>query len=215
MIPLRCWDGLWSTKRWDKVSSDTRLVLTDIFNEGQVTGMKMDPSRVSQMVRSAQLPDGSTRFSPNDWMTPKQIANLFSWLSSAAISQTAADNAESAEQNDALCMEAMRKSVYDEVDISLCAIDRTYLNKLSMIDLKSICGLFDVWISEELSKKKKATFVNAVFDFLKLCPCKNWKIMVINRWFCWWKRFEEVGMNYISPTLLLVLTVLPPWIKFP
>ena len=60
----------------------TRKNLTDaqkyeVFQGGERTGKKADPSIVSKAMQRAKLSNGSSIFEKDDFLTPQQIAGLF------------------------------------------------------------------------------------------------------------------------------------------
>ena len=52
--------------------------LTDVFQAGERTGQKADPTSVSKAMRRAKHSDGSSIFDKYDYLTPPQIAGFFS-----------------------------------------------------------------------------------------------------------------------------------------
>ena len=55
--------------------------LTEVFQVGERTGQKADPTSVSKAMRRVKHSDGSNIFDECDYPTPLQIAGLFSRLS--------------------------------------------------------------------------------------------------------------------------------------
>ena len=55
--------------------------LTEVFQVGERTGQKADPTSVSKAMRRVKHSDGSNIFDKRDYLTPLQIAGFFSRLS--------------------------------------------------------------------------------------------------------------------------------------
>ena len=51
-----------------------------MFQEGERTGQKADPTEISKAMRRAKHSDGSSMFEKDDFLTPLQIAGFFSRL---------------------------------------------------------------------------------------------------------------------------------------
>ena len=54
--------------------------LTEVFQAGERTGRKADPTDISKAMRRAKHSDGSAIFKKDDFLTPQQIAGFFSHL---------------------------------------------------------------------------------------------------------------------------------------
>ena len=57
-----------------------KTYLTEAFQEGEPTGPKADPANISKAMRKAKHSDDSSIFEKDDFLTPLQIAGLFSRL---------------------------------------------------------------------------------------------------------------------------------------
>ena len=57
-----------------------KTYLTEVFQEGERTGQKADPTEISKAMRRAKHSDGSSMFEKDDFLTPLQIAGFFSRL---------------------------------------------------------------------------------------------------------------------------------------
>ena len=57
-----------------------KTYLTEVFQEGERTGQKADPTEISKAMRRAKHSDGSSIFEKDDFLTPLQIAGFFSRL---------------------------------------------------------------------------------------------------------------------------------------
>ena len=55
--------------------------LTEVFQDGERTGQKADPTSISKAMRRVKHSDGSNIFDKCDYLTPLQIAGFFSRLS--------------------------------------------------------------------------------------------------------------------------------------
>ena len=55
--------------------------LTEVFQVGERTGQKVDPTSISKAMRRVKHSDGSNMFDKCDYLTPLQIAGFFSRLS--------------------------------------------------------------------------------------------------------------------------------------
>ena len=57
-----------------------KTYLTEVFQEGERTRQKADPTEISKPMRRAKHSDGSSIFEKDDFLTPWQIAGFFSRL---------------------------------------------------------------------------------------------------------------------------------------
>lgn len=68
-----------SAKR-TRLTESQKQYLTEVFQIGERTGQKADPSNVSKSMRKARNPDGSSKFDASSFLTSQQVASFFSRL---------------------------------------------------------------------------------------------------------------------------------------
>jgi hypothetical protein len=61
-------------------SPAVKKFLDEIWRSGECTGMKADASNVAKLMRSKTTSDGARMFSPQQWLSARQIMNYFSRL---------------------------------------------------------------------------------------------------------------------------------------
>ena len=66
-----------STVTRKNLTAAQKTYLTEVFQEGERTGQKADPSNISKAMRRAKHSDGSSIFGKDDFLTPLQIAGFF------------------------------------------------------------------------------------------------------------------------------------------
>ncbi len=85
-----------------RFSETQRKYLTDVFVNGEATGHKADPSKVSKAMRKAKNPDGTRTFNKDHFLTSQQISGFFSRLArkKALHSNDSARNDETDDEDD-------------------------------------------------------------------------------------------------------------------
>jgi hypothetical protein len=81
----------WALKKDRKCvrfSSDLKAFLKEVFERGERSGQKMNPSTVARNMRICRNSHGKKRFQPDECLQPSQIAAFFSRLCVCARNQT-------------------------------------------------------------------------------------------------------------------------------
>lgn len=72
--------ALKKTKTSTRFPQDVKSYLTDIFLQGEETGIKANPSNVATNMKKEKCKGGAKRFKKEEWLTSEQIARYFSRL---------------------------------------------------------------------------------------------------------------------------------------
>jgi len=72
--------GLKKTKTSKRFSQDVKSYLTDIFLQGEETGIKANPLNVATNMKKEKCQGGAKRFKKEEWLTSEQIVRYFSRL---------------------------------------------------------------------------------------------------------------------------------------
>ena len=60
-----------------RLSESQKQYLTEVFQIGERTGHKTDPSNVSKSMRKARNADGSFKFGASSYLTSQQVVSFF------------------------------------------------------------------------------------------------------------------------------------------
>jgi hypothetical protein len=69
--------ALKNRKKSTRFSSKVKNYLSDIFQEGENNGKKLNPYTVSKMIRNEMDEEGAHLFLPSDWLTHQQVRGVF------------------------------------------------------------------------------------------------------------------------------------------
>jgi len=163
--------------------------LDNKFQNGQESGHKADPEKVSRDMRYARRDNGERRFNVKEFLTVQQIQSYF--LRTAAKMKhavTAQSGHDSIDDNDSQAAqeqaayssvrlavlhqcELLHPIVYDKLNI--CSLySRNKLTKLSVAQLRFICSYvyYNMDIEEQQSKRK-APHITFISDLVGSCSC--------------------------------------------
>ena len=104
--------------------------LTEVFQGGERIGKKADPSIISKAMQRAKLSNGSSIFEMDDFLTPQQIAGLFSRLTAKNLTfSTRGEDVEKHEANREKDIQELNEEVMRTFD----------LQHAIMFDVYNIC----------------------------------------------------------------------------
>ena len=83
-------------------SQAVKMYLHELFEKGQRTGRKSEPSDVARDLKSAKTADGTKRFQPDDWLSASRVASYFSRLAAALRIQSEASAVTESEDSHAM-----------------------------------------------------------------------------------------------------------------
>jgi Arf-GAP/Rho-GAP domain/ANK repeat/PH domain-containing protein 3 len=171
------------TSRASKRFNETqRKYLEDKFKIGQTTGCKQDPIAVSTEMRSAMNKEGTRLFSPDEFLTPKQVQSFFSRMASKVRKGQAGEykdeDIEAAAEQEAY--EETPMVVLKEVQLqhpmvfdtfNLCDLEPSgKLCELSVSMLRNICEHYDLPVGD-ITKKRKAPYIALLSELIRECEC--------------------------------------------
>ena len=159
-----------------------RKYLEDKFKISQTTGCKQDPISVSTAMRSAMNKEGTRLFSPEEFLTPKQVQSFFSRMASKVRKEQAYDS-EDEDIEAAVEQEAYEEThmvVLKEVQLqhpmvfdtfNLCDMETSgKLSELSLSMLRNVCDHFDLPV-KDITKKRKAPYILLLSELIRECEC--------------------------------------------
>ena len=132
--------------------------LTEVFQVGERTGQKADPTSISKAMRRVKHSDGSNIFDKFDYLTPLQIAGFFSRLSAKKTYSVEQSSEEEEPERNELITEKAIEEMSNEVTKALalqhpimyetyniCEIVGQYrLAKFSIRTLQNICAALEL-----------------------------------------------------------------------
>ena len=165
------------TRKATRFSETQRRYLEEIFNLGQTTRKKQDPSTVAQDMRFAKNMDGSKLFQSDEYLSPQQVQSYFSRIAAKSRDTSELDVAATQDQQ---MMDATRQVVLDQVqllhpivfdNLNICAMHRgNRFKQLSVSMLSTICDYFDI-PTEGCNQKRKADYIAALNKLVLACEC--------------------------------------------
>ena len=181
--------GLKMQRKCTRLSPKARQWLKKKFDAGQESGMKADPAQVAREMQFVRNVGGNLVFSPEEWLTPKQIANFFSRHARKVKSSTdqPTDHDDNDEEDIAneyenaieVATQQLRLDINDLValrhpvmhsELNLCQLSsENKLPMLKMCQLKDICESFGLPLQGP--KNKKTTFLSALGTLVSECEC--------------------------------------------
>ena len=171
-----------------RFSENVKSYLQSRFSVGVETGRKSDPGQVSADMRIAKNPDGTRKFSRDEWLTKIQVQVFFSWLAAAQRRQLTP--AEVTEVEGGLLLEdelAQLEQKNEDEDVqeilsqigvehpityhgyNICDLVKTEaLSRFTVKELRVMCDNFEL---PRKSTDKKSTLIGYVTDLVKECSC--------------------------------------------
>lgn len=156
--------------------------LTEVFQEGERTGQKADPTYISKAMRRAKHGDGSSIFEKDDFLTPLQIAGFFSRLTAKKTYSTGGEDVERHEANTEKDIQELTEEVmktfalqhpimFDKYNI--CEIvGQSKLSKFSVGMLREICTALELDVSS-ITSKRKQPYMDILQRLVDKCGCKT------------------------------------------
>ena len=158
--------------------------LTNVFQAGERTGQKADPTSVSKAMRRAKHSDGSSIFDKCDYLTPPQIAGFFSRLSAKkTYSRDQPGDEEELERHELETEKAIEEMtsevtktfalqhpiMYEKYNI--CEIVcQSKLSKFSIPTLQKICAALELDVAS-MTGKRKQPYVEIIEGVVARCGC--------------------------------------------
>lgn len=160
--------------------------LTGVFQEGERTGQKADPTSVSKAMRKAKQSDGSSIFGKSDYLTPLQIAGFFSRLSAKkTYSMDLPGQEEELEMHEIETEKAIEEIANEVTETfalqhpimyekyNICEIVcQSKLSKFTIGTLQKICTALDLDITS-VTGKRKQPYMAIIEDVVARCACKT------------------------------------------
>lgn len=158
--------------------------LTEVFQAGERTGRKADPTDISKAMRRAKHSDGSTIFKKDDFLTPQQIAGFFSRLTAKKTYDTeraANDDVEIHEANTEKAIQELTKEVTNTFTLqhpimfdkyNVCEmVCQSQLTKLTIATLREICTALEIDVSPLW--KRKQPYIDRLIELVDRCSCRS------------------------------------------
>ena len=159
--------------------------LTEVFQAGERTGQKADPTRISKAMRRAKHSDGSSLFDKGDFLTPTQIAGFFSRLTAKKTYSTETLGDEEAETHEASTEKEIQE-LTDEVmktfslehpimfdKYNICELVRQdRLSKFSIRLLHEICTALELDVTS-ITSKLKQPYMDMLQKLVSRCSCHS------------------------------------------
>ena len=171
-----------------RLSESQKQYLTEVFQIGERTGHKADPSNVSKSMRKARNADGSFKFGAASYLTSQQVASFFSRLAAkrvAAADEPQDEEREHQEEMDMIqeqSIEELSKKVVEEISIqhpimydthNICELVAcSKLSKFSVQMLRDMCNFYQLDISS-INIKRKKPYLELLKNLVKGCSCNS------------------------------------------
>ena len=170
-------------RKW--FSSKQKDYLNAIFDIGEQSGKKANPSNVSQAMRAAKDNDGQRLFSSDEFLTTKQIASFFSRLAAKrnVDSDEESDDERSNEIEHQSTLEELKDAVMSDLSIqhshpivydayNLCEmVQNSRLLAFSIAMLNNICLSFGLDTSS-IKVKRKKPYTEMLTNLVMGCECQ-------------------------------------------
>ena len=162
---------------------------TEVFQVGERTRQKADPTSVSKAMRRVKHSDGSNIFDKCDYLTPLQIAGFFSRLSAKkTYSVEQSSEEEEPERNELITEKAIIEEMSDEVTKALALqhpimyetynicdiVGQCKLAKFSIRTLQNICAALKLDVASMIGKRKQP-YMEIIEGVLARCGCETSK----------------------------------------
>ena len=120
-----------------RLSESQKQYFTEVFQIGERTGHKADPSNVSKSMRKARNADGSFKFGAASYLTSQQVASFFSRLAAKRVA--AADEPQDEETEHQEEMDMIQEQSIEE--LSKKVVEEISIQHPVMYDTHNICEL--------------------------------------------------------------------------
>ena len=120
-----------------RLSESQKQYLTEVFQIGERTGHKANPSNVSKSMRKARNADGSFKFGAASYLRSKQVASFFSRLAAKRVA--AADEPQDEETEHQEEMDMIQEHSIEE--LSEKVVEEISIQHPVMYDTHNICEL--------------------------------------------------------------------------
>ena len=162
---------------------------TEVFQVGERTRQKADPTSVSKAMRRVKHSDGSNIFDKCDYLRPLQIAGFFSRLSAKkTYSVEQSSEEEEPERNELITEKAIIEEMSDEVTKALALqhpimyetynicdiVGQCKLAKFSIRTLQNICAALKLDVASMIGKRKQP-YMEIIEGVLARCGCETSK----------------------------------------
>lgn len=173
-----------------RFSDKQKNYLFSRFSIGEVTGQKADAASVAKAMMTARDVHGERLFTSSEFLTSQQVASYFSRLASKRTlkdhereeedSDVEIDQREAAEneydfsglRNDVLEQLAISHPIYYDC-YNLCELIKNgKISNFAIPVLQDICRHFDIPVVD-ITKRRKAPYVDRIVAYCKDCPCQN------------------------------------------
>ena len=171
-----------------RFSENVKSYLQFSFSVGVETGRKSDPGQVLADMRIAKNPDGTRKFSRDEWLTKIQVQAFFSRLAAAQRRQLTPAEVTEVEGGvllkDELAQLEQKNEDEDVQEIlsqigvehpityhgyNICDLVKTgALSRFTVKELKVMCDNFEL---PRKSTDKKSTLIGHLTDLVKECSC--------------------------------------------
>ena len=161
--------------------------LTEVFQVGERTGQKADPTSVSKAMRRVKHSDGSNIFDKCDYLTPLQIAGFFLACQQRKRSVEQSSEEEEPERNELItekAIEEMSNEVTKALALQHPIMYETYniceivgqskLAKFSIRTLQNICAALELDVAS-MTGKRKQPYMEIIEGVVARCGCKTSK----------------------------------------
>ena len=171
-----------------RLSESQKQNLTEVFQIGERTGHKADPSNVSKSMRKARNADGSFKFGAASYLTSQQVASFFSRLAAkrvAAADEPQDEETEHQEEMDMIqeqSIEELSKKVVEEISIqhpimydthNICElVAYSKLSKFSVQMLRDMCNFYQLDILS-INIKRKKPYLELLKNLVQGCSCNS------------------------------------------
>ncbi|CAB3999301.1 Hypothetical predicted protein, partial [Paramuricea clavata] len=174
-----------------RFSQKVKDYLTALFNLGERTGRKADPTQVVLDMRSAKDESNERLFTRTEWLTKIQIQGFFSRLAAARRKQQGLIGLSEDQEEDVLCLQEeserqnLMKLLNQQINVSHPICYDTYdlceryhsetLNKFDVAMLKTICSHFEISFK---SRDRKQALIDKISDMVNDCECTHVEYIV-------------------------------------
>ena len=161
--------------------------LTEVFQVGERTGQKADPTSVSKAMRRVKHSDCSNIFDKCDYLTPLQIAGFFLACQQRKRSVEQSSEEEEPERNELItekAIEEMSNEVTKALALQHPIMYETYniceivgqskLAKFSIRTLQNICAALELDVAS-MTGKRKQPYMEIIEGVVARCGCKTSK----------------------------------------
>ena len=174
-------------KTQSRFSRKQKNYLNSRFDEGEISGSKVDPKRVSKEMRYAKDTEGNKLFALHEFLSPQQVSSYFSRVASS-VRGHAGDNIEDLQATESAVQSeessrSIRSQVLDRVALThpivshsynLCELVRNHrLQDLNLRVMKMLCSALDVDVATIPDKRKKTCYQDQLEQLVKSCSCSK------------------------------------------